>query len=97
MSSMLVNSPSLYPAAFFHFYYTKNFKNYKQKGKIYLLSYIATYQFLIYSSPVFPIAHPFQALDNQSFRPCWGFPDPHFPLFDGAFGNPQKVGHFLLR
>ena len=52
MSSMLVNSPSLYPAAFFHFYYTKNFKNYKQKGKIYLLSYIATYQFLIYSSPV---------------------------------------------
>lgn len=37
MSSMLVNSPSLNPAAFFHFYYTKNFKNYKQKGKIYLL------------------------------------------------------------
>ena len=52
MSSMLVNTPSRYPAAFFHFYYTKNFKNYKQKGKIYLLSYIATYQFLIYSSPV---------------------------------------------
>lgn len=39
MSSMLVNTPSRYPAAFFHFYYTKNFKNYKQKGKIYLLSY----------------------------------------------------------
>lgn len=44
MSSMLVNTPSLYPAAFFHFYYTKNFKNYKQKGKIYLLSYIVMYK-----------------------------------------------------
>ena len=29
MSSMLVISPSLYPAAFFHLYYIKNFKNYK--------------------------------------------------------------------
>ena len=36
MSSMLVNSPSLNPAAFFHFYYTKNFKNYKQISFIFL-------------------------------------------------------------
>lgn len=54
MSSMLVNSPSLYPAAFFHFYYTKNFKNYKQKAKSTYchISLPINYGFLIIQSKV---------------------------------------------
>ncbi len=44
MSSMLVISPSLYPAAFFHLYYTKNFKNHKHN--IWILS---SYMLWLYS------------------------------------------------
>lgn len=36
MSSMLVNTPSRYPAAFFHFYYTKISFKILEKIKVFL-------------------------------------------------------------